>query len=447
MGLPPIGRNAPCPCGSGRKYKVCCLSRGEADRTRSADRPPVHERDGEFVERLANWGLRSFGEACFGFLEDLDDMEEEASLVWPWSVYGCRIQGRAIVAWYLDAERHRLPIDERRWLEAQRDAWLSVWEVRDVEPGVSLLLEGLLTGETRRVLEVAGSRALYPRAALLARVVDFDGRSYLCGNHPCPLPPRAAATVVERARTRLRRRREVPLNRMRDDVTGRALIRYWEDALDDLADAAAAPRELVNTDGDPILVTKDRFTIAPGAGAAVEAGLARAGGEPRECDDDLPFWIFLAPPDPAGPAKRRLELGRAWIDAAQLVLETNSRKRADALRARVEAATGAAIRHRTREHTDPLSERAREDGQPPPAEPMPPEIQRVVREHKRRHYAAWIDDALPALGGKTPRDSVRTAAGRRAVEVMLKEIEVLESDIEPGARFDVNELRRALGLA
>ena len=24
-----IGRNAPCPCGSGKKYKKCCLNKGK----------------------------------------------------------------------------------------------------------------------------------------------------------------------------------------------------------------------------------------------------------------------------------------------------------------------------------------------------------------------------------------------------------------------------------
>jgi len=407
----------------------------------------VHERDGELVERLATWGLRRFGEAAFGFAEDFDDVEAEASLAWPWSVYGRRIEGRAIVAWYLDLEQGRLPIDERRWLEAQRDAWLSVWEVRDIEPGVSLLLEDLLTGETRRILEVQGSRALHPRAALLARIVDFDDCSYMCGNHPYPLPPRAAFTVVERTRARLRRRRQVPLDRMRDDATGRALIRYWEDALDELAVAAETPVELTNTDGDPLLLTTDRFAIAAGDRAAVETGLADAGGEAREIEGELPFWTFLGPPDPTRPDEPRLELGRASIDGTLLALETNSRNRADALRARVEAACGPLIRHRTRVHTDPLSERARVDGPAPPPEPIPPEIQHALREHKRRHYAAWVDDSLPALDGETPRNAVRTAAGRRAVEVMLKEIEILEADVEPGARFDVGELRRALGLA
>ena len=34
-----IGRNAPCPCGSGKKYKKCCLSADEEAARRS--RPPM----------------------------------------------------------------------------------------------------------------------------------------------------------------------------------------------------------------------------------------------------------------------------------------------------------------------------------------------------------------------------------------------------------------------
>lgn len=446
MGSNLIGRNAPCPCGSGRKYKVCCLSRDVEHRAHATGRPLVHQRDGELVERLGDWAVQRFGEAAFGAFGDFDDFMEARSLAWPWSVYGSHVEGRSIVARYLEQERDRLPSDERRWLEAQRDAWLSVWEVRDVEPGVSLDLEDLLTGQTRHVLEIQGSQLLSARTALLARIVDFDGSSFLCGNHPRPLPPRAADEVVERARRRLRKRRAIPVERMRDPATGRALIRYWEDALDALVYAASVPLELTNTTGDPILLTTDRFAIAPGGRAAVEAGLAHAGAEPRELEGDEPTWTFLAPPDPARPDEPRVELGRARIHGTQLVLETNSRNRADTLRGRIEAACGPAIRHRTRAHADPLSERARNAGPTPPPEPIPPEIQHVLREHKRRHYAAWVDDALPALDGETPRNAVRTAAGRRAVEVMLKEIEILEADVEPGARFDVGELRRALGL-
>jgi tetratricopeptide (TPR) repeat protein len=42
-----IGRNDPCPCGSGKKYKKCCLDRDEAlaRQTRPADLPVLNEDD------------------------------------------------------------------------------------------------------------------------------------------------------------------------------------------------------------------------------------------------------------------------------------------------------------------------------------------------------------------------------------------------------------------
>ena len=27
---PKVGRNDPCPCGSGKKFKVCCLTKGDS---------------------------------------------------------------------------------------------------------------------------------------------------------------------------------------------------------------------------------------------------------------------------------------------------------------------------------------------------------------------------------------------------------------------------------
>ncbi|MCI0656896.1 MAG: SEC-C domain-containing protein [Acidobacteria bacterium] len=41
MSTLPIGRNDPCPCGSGKKYKKCCLEREAVGRdAAAAERPP-----------------------------------------------------------------------------------------------------------------------------------------------------------------------------------------------------------------------------------------------------------------------------------------------------------------------------------------------------------------------------------------------------------------------
>jgi hypothetical protein len=209
-----------------------------------------------------------------------------------------------------------------------------------------------------------------------------------------------------------------------------------------------APSELANTDGEPLLLTTDHFDLAPGARPAVGSLLADLDGvEPPRPGENPPFYVFLRPGNQMHASWDNTVIGRARLSATSLALETNSRERADALRARVEAACGERVRYRARQHTDPLSKRApRRAGDAKPA-PPPPEVQQVMLEFKRRHYADWIDQPVPALGGQTPREAVRNARGRDAVDVLLKEIENHEQRAGDGAAFDVSETRRALGLA
>jgi hypothetical protein len=90
-----IGRNDPCPCGSGSKYKRCCLAKHEAERRAS---PPGEVEDEEeehlalqmaaFIEPLLRKGGRSpenlkkaltFGAMCWDLaLLDGDEAREEA---------------------------------------------------------------------------------------------------------------------------------------------------------------------------------------------------------------------------------------------------------------------------------------------------------------------------------------------------------------------------------
>ena len=445
---PRVGRNAPCQCGSGRKYKKCCLARDEGERPERGERPAGHELDEHWVRELSAWALVRFGSEARRFTRDFQSAEAAIQLAAPWSVYTFGVQGRPVVAWYLEEQGRRLAPADRAWLEAQQAVWLSVWEVRETEPGASLLLEDLLSGEVRRVREVRGSRTLVVRDAVLVRVVDHRDTSLLCGTHPRPLPPWFAANVVERARGRLRRRRAVPPERLRDTAFGRSLIRYWEDAVEEFDEHRQAPLELANTDGEPLLLTTDHFDLAPGARPAVGSLLAELDGvEAPRPGEDPPFYVFLRPGNRMHASLDDTVIGRARLSDTSLALESNSRERADALRAQVEAACGERVRYRAREHSDPLSKRApRRAGDAKPATP-PPEAQQLILEFKRRHYADWIDQPVPALGGQTPREAVRNARGRDAVNVLLKEIENHEQRAGDGAAFDVSETRRALGLA
>ena len=197
---PQVGRNAPCPCGSGRKYKKCHLPLDEADHAATRSRSPLHDLDGRMVRELTEFAMERFPAAWIRFERDFDDPDAALQLAAPWSVYGFEVDGRTVVEAYLQRRGGRCSTEERTWLEAQQAAWLSVWEVVAVDRGQSLTLRDLLSGETRQVQEASGSRTLVRRDALLARIVEHDGGALLCGSHPRPLPPVDAAEVVRRAR-------------------------------------------------------------------------------------------------------------------------------------------------------------------------------------------------------------------------------------------------------
>jgi len=446
---PRAGRNEPCPCGSGRKYKKCCLRRDE-ERPVPPGAHVAHVLDGRILRALGEFATRTFGFEWRLFEDDFVDPREAVQLAVPWSVYGYEVRGETVATWYLEEAGRHLSREERAWLDAQRAAWLSVWEVVAVEPGKGLTLRDLLSDETRQVEEVSGSETLLLRDALLARVVDYGGVSLVCGAHPRPLPPLDAADLVRRARGRLGRKRAVPVERVRDPDFGRYLIRRWEKEVADLDLRRTIPPEIHNTDGDSLLLTTDHFGIAPGARADVAARLAALEGvEPPEPDGEPPGYVFLRPGNALHASWDNTVIGRAWLEGETLRVETNSMERADALRERIEAACGERIRHRLREHADPLSEARRAKGAPArEPEPLPPspELERLTLEIKQRHYADWPDRRLPALSGQTPREACRTADGRRAVDALLKDMENTEQRGSPEAPFEFSGLRRRLGL-
>ncbi len=443
---PRVARNAPCPCGSGRKYKKCCLPADEAQHADRQHAPPVHESDERLVARLTRFAMREFGGAWAAFRDDFRSLRAAVPLAAPWSVYNFEVDGRTAVEVYLERHGRRCTADERAWLNAQRAAWLSVWEVVAVDPGKTVTLRDLLSDVQRTVQEKRGSRTLVPRDAVLARIVDHEGISLLCGMHPRALPPVGAAEVVRYARRRLRRRGAVPIDRLRDPAIGSYLIRQWEETVDAGDAQRAAPPQFCNQDGDPLLLTTDHFDVAPGAAAAVEARLAVLDGAERdEAIEDRTEYAFLRPHDPPHPDGEQAVIGRVRVDPTALRLETNSVARADALRARVETACGTRIRHRAREHTDPQSLLKDRKEPPPPPAPGSPEA-RAVAEFKRRHYARWLDQPLPALHGKTPREAARTAAGRVELELLLKQMEHRENHSPGDTPFDFSTLRRELRL-
>lgn len=340
-------RNAPCPCGSGRKYKKCHLAEDEAreaaahgqgpdaedaraTQRRLSARDPVHALDERITaDALAlarkRWG-GAFGAdqafAAFGY----DFPARMAVLGWA-SAHLVGPDGLTALDLYVAERGDALDEAGRRLVEAQREAWFSLHEVVAVDPGRTLRLRDLLAGGERTVEEKSGSRTLRPHAVIMARVLDLGDRAILAGCHPRPLPPREGRAASERVRRRLKARgAKVSPKKLRTGTADGTILETWQAFIAEL-DAAPPPR-LQNTDG----------------------------------------------------------------------------------------------------------------------EDLPPEVQEVIRQMQAEHYARWIDEPIPALGGLSPRQASRASGPALGqLDLLLAELEHHEAGQAPAQRFDVATLRRELG--
>lgn len=455
-------RNAPCPCGSGRKYKKCHLTEDEeqangparAEARRQAERAAVHAIDERLTERMLRLAELRWGRK-FDIVDALGAIGIPAQEADFFSAFAAHhfpgpegISPRELL---LREEGRRLTPEERSWLDAQAAAMVSVWEVTDVAPGQGISLRNLLGDEERFVREVAGSRVLKPRDTLLGRVVDHAGTTLLCGIHPRALPPREGSLVVKTIRKAVRSRaRVVPRDKLLEAAADGRLLGLWQTAA--LAMERRPFPELRNTDGERLLLTTDHFTVSPSSAPEVRARLSAIPGV--QLDEEaggVSRIAFTRPGHTMSSALENTIIGAAEIDGDALRLSTNSVERADALRAIVEQACAGFVTFRAREHADP--EAALRRGGPPGGlgsggeGEEQPELQAMVRAVKEKHYQAWLGERIPALGGLTPREAARgKAKDLRALALLVAEIENHEARLPEGQRFDVVGLRRELGL-
>jgi len=181
---------------------------------------------------------------------------------------------------------------------------------------------------------------------------------------------------------------------------------------------------LTTPEGDEIVFTSARYQhAAPGE---IRSILQQA--DDFGLDDDLEpepdgsfhFPWFETRPDAPGlfaPIGQRI-LANLTLTATTLEVEATSHRRLNDCRQRLEQLLGDRIRlveTKAKGVDQVLRERPRTE----PEEPFipPPEL---IAELEEKMLRQWIDDSIPALGGLTPREAVKTPDGRQQVLELIE---------------------------
>lgn len=422
-----IGRNAPCPCGSGKKYKQCCLRKG-------SEQESGNQSEAKAAGVALDWLDQRYGEAMLdafkgellGVLDEeefaaLGDMPEdlltmidinirerlltEGSLELPGGPARCMDLVLGFGGLLLDAR-------QRTYLEKMGKASLSLYEIVECVPDEGFYVQDLVD-ESEPVQWVVDRQA--SRGAKEGSVIGFrliPGPPFRLSGSLYPFPEPRVPPLIEELRIELDAADDAELARA---LRGEIITAHW------LRFLTAPPPEIVDaSSGEPLALVTDHYKIEDleKLDAALSASPEVEGN--REMD-----WNRIEGEGDTLRPLQSLSLGRP----GQLEVFSRTLSMADDGRAWLEEIAGSSISWITREITDPASLwDQRHDGPPeagPPSfGPDPSELPAgTFQTVYEKIYADWADQPMPALGNSTPRQAIETPEGRRSVIEVIRSYE------------------------
>jgi hypothetical protein len=146
----------------------------------------------------------------------------------------------------------------------------------------------------------------------------------------------------------------------------------------------------------------------------------------------------------------RTVLASVTLSGRQVTLSVNSRRRLEKARTFLEPLLAGLLGEpeiEVKSVTEALAEAPQQPAAPRRVVPKRVE-QEVTRRFLDTHYRKWLDDKIPALGGKTPREAARELDGREQLVALLKDLENLEARRarDTGMSYDARWLWQELGI-
>jgi hypothetical protein len=482
---PAVGRNHPCPCGSGKKYKKCCLLKESGQGAESIEpgrrKPPapdpvfqsLQKSLSRFVEReiFRKEFLRATG--IFWNIEPREPImlperaSEDKGQFHDWFINDYRTaDGKTILEGFCDRRLSTLSADEKRLAESLLKSYVSIYEVQAVREGEGLTIRDLFTGEEMDVEEVSASYETVRWDFVQVRVYRMDGKCRFGGNGQTI--PRMRFEALKAYLDNARRTFETKTGRtgwpafLKENAF--LMGRFFDEVVEE-------PPLLLTEERHRIISAKARFTVSD-----YDRARKLLSGEYDFADEEevpsggMSFsWLKRGPskewemgPEPVEKGMITTSsivhpsgqmtfavLGTVNLHPDRLILECMSRERLERGKKRLLDLLRGTIRHRIDEFEDIHVAMERREGKGEGTKPLKNEAARaMLASVMQKFMSAWPDQAIPALGGKTPREAVATKAGREKVLDLIKEMENGEARKKKAGEpfIDLGPLRGELGI-
>ncbi|WP_291346690.1 SEC-C metal-binding domain-containing protein [Desulfobacula sp.] len=483
-----IGRNDSCPCGSGKKYKKCCLNKSNIIPAIDLAYRRISKAYEELEPKLEKYMLKHFNSEiiedalheffCWPDEEDEyftdDAMDSLQDLYRPWILYNWDCKPDLDEAWaeeeseitiaeaYMKENIKKISNLEKKLVKGISRKPYCFWDVMGVKPGQSIDLKNIMTGKTVTVQEHMGSGYLNPKNIVFARAVVIDNIDMLIGMGRAIIPTGLKPALIE----------------LRKDIKEGRLLITDEDLLEwdmDLREAYLDidhhlhnPPKMQNIDGELLEFHKLVFEIKdPDSAFEKLASLCTVESPEtirKTAESDKKGRISKVNFSWTKKGNKKIQhydntiLGEVRIDHKKMIIQINSAQRAERICKEIKTRMGSDAKFKVDviEDMDPIMNHPDEDSfdhkkfeGEHDALMKNPEIQQQLKQMLSKHWDNWVDMKIPALGNITPRTAVKTADGREAVEALLYDIETGKTPdpvLNELHRKGVQKVKKELGL-
>lgn len=417
------------------------------------------------------------GPALTEFDIDSDELPGIIGDHWAMTLWGCAFEdlatrvfepdGRNLVDEYLKRRGWNETGPNKIYMRALKASVMSVYEVSAIEPGVGFLARDLIRGgEPVQVRERTASKTLGQWDRIGARIVPAGGHMILAGGL-LSFTAEATSALLEAlrmgqgkraARTKLM----IGDDQLRDLAPLISMV-WLFDILPRMLEPATIPT-LHNADGEEVVFHRVRFPFARGTTQALVA--ERLDTVPALQRETAHFWNWLGTkPTPGKKGTGRMAWGVTMEDGTPVLgnLELKGRALNLSVTSAERAERGVALITQTLGDMvgAPLTEietveqamAARQEGRTSsePAPDIPVEVATpLVHGMLDRQYRTLLNESVPMLGDKTPRQCARSKAGRDQLAVWLKHLENLSGrqldPDDPMATYDFAWMWQELGI-
>jgi len=400
---------------------------------------------------------------------DDDELSELLGEPWPGVLWGCGFEdflGRRygeenIVDLYLKRSGWKETALNREYFAALRDTPVSLYEVTNVKPGVSMVLQDLLGGaEPVTVLEQSATRSLKKWNRIAVRILA-ERDSHVISGALLAFSEDAVELLFDGLCGALKLKKRDAMRLTTDQLQGCTPV-FTCAWLFTALPRAMFPQQptFCNSDGDDVMFHDLRFPFA--AGVTQKDVAACLDGVKNFLPEGQRFWNWLVTRR-IQPRKKASDmlldtqladgtvLGSLELKGKSLLVTVNSVARAAKVEALVTNAAGERLK-RPLTTIRTVEQMMAEEGPEQPQEgddEVPPQIARqITHDYLDKHYHETLDAPVPALGGKSPRQAVRSEGGREEVLQWLKLLENRSAKHDDAAigEYDFGWMWAELGL-